>query len=103
MLWENLLSNAFKFTLDADTPRVAVDSFLEEGRVWFRVTDNGTGFDAAQAERLFQAFGRPHGPHEPAGVGLGLAIARRIVGRHGGRIRARGTPAVGAVIELLSR
>ncbi len=100
VLWENLLSNAFKFTLDADTPRVAVDSFLEEGRVWFRVTDNGTGFDAAQAERLFQAFGRPHGPHEPAGVGLGLAIARRIVGRHGGRIRARGTPAVGAVIEF---
>lgn len=100
VLWENLLSNAFKFTAAVDAPKVAVDGFLEEGRVWFRVTDNGSGFDAARAERLFQAFGRPHGQHEPAGVGLGLAIARRIVGRHGGRIRARGTPAVGAVIEF---
>jgi PAS domain S-box-containing protein len=99
-LWASLLSNAFKFTMAVDAPKVAIDSFLEGGRVWFRVTDNGAGFDATQAERLFQAFGRPHSPQDPSGVGLGLAIARRIVSRHGGSIRARGAPAVGAVIEF---
>lgn len=58
--------------------------------------DDGAGFDPARAARLFSPFQRLHGPDEFAGLGIGLAEARRIVERHGGRMWAEGAPDRGA-------
>jgi signal transduction histidine kinase len=66
------------------------------------VTDNGIGFDPAYADRVFEMFQRLHGRGEYEGTGIGLAICRKIVQRHGGRIIARGRPGEGAtfIIDL---
>jgi hypothetical protein len=91
----NLLGNAAKFTRDVPEPQVALsrDSGSEGA---FVVQDNGAGFDAAQADALFQPFVRLHRQEQFHGTGLGLSIVRRIVERHGGSIRAEGQPGRGA-------
>jgi PAS domain S-box-containing protein len=91
----NLLGNAAKFTRDVSAPQVALgrDSGSEGA---FVVQDNGAGFDAAQADALFQPFVRLHRQEQFHGTGLGLSIVRRIVERHGGSIRAEGLPGRGA-------
>src|SRR5690606_28967260 len=68
----------------------------EQGQIQYCVADNGAGFDMARADKLFQPFQRLHMPHEFAGLGVGLATARRIVLRHGGVLRAEAEPGKGA-------
>ena len=80
--------------------RITIDSFEEGGRIWYRVSDNGAGFDMARAQHLFQPFHRLHADSEFAGTGVGLSIARRIVEAHGGSIRARSSPQTGTVMEF---
>jgi PAS domain S-box-containing protein len=99
-VWQNLLGNACKYSARAAEPRVAVDAFLEDGRQWYRVTDNGVGFDMDYARHLFEPFRRLHASSDFAGTGVGLSIVHRIVRRHGGDIRARGSVGVGAVFEF---
>lgn len=85
-LFQNLIANALKFRGEAP-PRVHV-SAEQHGDEWlFAVRDNGIGFDAEHADRLFRMFQRLHGKEYP-GSGIGLALCRRIVERHGGRIWA---------------
>jgi len=93
----NLLSNAFKFTRNTEQAAVSI-GFQQgpEGGVFF-VRDNGIGFDAAHADRLFGAFQRLHRADEFEGSGVGLSIVERVVRRHGGRIWAESTPGQGAV------
>jgi len=84
-LFQNLIGNAIKFH-DEKPPRVHV-SADREGDVWvFSVRDNGIGIDAKQRERIFVIFQRLHAREEFPGTGIGLAICKRIVERHGGRI-----------------
>jgi len=96
---ENLLNNAWKFTARNERPRVEVDQLVAgDGARTISVRDNGVGFDMAFAEKLFQAFQRLHADPEFAGTGIGLAIVRRIIQRHGGRVWAEAEPGAGATV-----
>jgi len=89
-LFDNLLSNALKFTGKRDPAVIRVGCNKEGGEHVYFVQDNGAGFDMEFAERLFQLFQRLHSDNEFEGMGIGLAIVYRIVQRHGGRVWARG-------------
>jgi signal transduction histidine kinase/CheY-like chemotaxis protein len=91
----NLIGNAIKFASKAPQPQVEVGmTEAPEGPAFF-VRDNGVGFDAEQAQRLFQPFRRLHSSAFE-GSGVGLSIVKRIIDRHGGRIWADGAPGKGA-------
>ncbi|MBC7956438.1 MAG: HAMP domain-containing histidine kinase [Cytophagales bacterium] len=94
-VYVNLLGNAVKFSRDAHPPHIEVGAFARDGEQVLYVRDNGIGFDAAQAERLFEPFRRLHGQKYP-GHGVGLSIVKRIVERHGGRLWAQAKPDAGA-------
>jgi len=85
---ENLLSNAWKFTGKTAGARIEFGAAAAGGELVCHVRDNGAGFDMAYAGYLFAPFQRLHRPTEYAGNGVGLATAKRIIARHGGRIWA---------------
>lgn len=94
-LLENLLSNALKFR-GPEPPRIHL-SAQHQGTEWlFSVRDNGIGLDLTQAARIFQMFQRLHTRHEYPGTGIGLALCKKIVERHGGRIWVESAPGQGA-------
>lgn len=99
-VWQNLLENAWKYSAGVAAPKVRVDSHVERGRTWYRVTDNGAGFDMARAGQLFQPFQRMHTGREFEGTGVGLSVVRRIMEHHGGEVRLRSAPGVGTVAEF---
>ena len=84
-LYLNLISNALKFS-DGEHPRVEVTCDRESGELVLGVRDNGIGIDADFHDQIFAPFKRLHGRTEYDGTGIGLAICRRTVERHGGRI-----------------
>jgi len=94
--WSNLLSNAIKFSARHPEPEILISAERRGDEVVFSIRDNGVGFDMTYADQLFGVFNRLHAADEFPGVGVGLAIVRRIVVRHGGRIWARGEPGNGA-------
>nr|WP_295922932.1 PAS domain S-box protein [uncultured Dyadobacter sp.] len=94
-LFQNLLSNALKFT-DGKAPQVTVRSSSEEGLTTIAVTDNGIGIPAEHLEKVFGVFKRLHFPAQYPGTGVGLAICRKVVERHNGKIWAESQPGQGA-------
>jgi PAS domain S-box-containing protein len=94
---ENLLSNAWKFTSKRLVAHVEFGRTQIAGTLVFFVRDDGAGFEAAYADRLFGAFQRLHTTREFAGTGIGLATVQRIVKRHRGRIWAEGEVDCGAI------
>ncbi|HWI11587.1 MAG TPA: ATP-binding protein [Burkholderiaceae bacterium] len=92
----NLLSNAYKYTREVEPGEIEVACEQQGDEPVFRVGDNGSGFDMAHADRLFQAFQRFHHGDQFEGSGVGLSIVQRIVKRHGGRIWAQAAPGKGA-------
>ena len=107
-LFQNLIGNALKFVTPNSSPRIRIFAEREsnpptEGgsdptAEWWRISfqDNGIGFEEKYTDRIFQVFQRLHGRHEYEGTGVGLAICRKIVERHGGIITARSRPGEGA-------
>jgi PAS domain S-box-containing protein len=99
---ENLLGNAWKFTSKTLEARIQVRrSPCDPGWSQFLISDNGAGFDPADADRLFTPFRRLHSVDEFPGTGIGLAIVRRVVHRHGASIKTEGAPGKGAVFTLM--
>ncbi len=96
VVFDNLLGNAWKFTSQREDARIEVGSEIRDGIPAFFVRDNGAGFDTAHAHSLFKPFKRLHTEKQFSGTGIGLATARRIVERHGGRIWAESSPGAGA-------
>jgi PAS domain S-box-containing protein len=104
-LLQNLIGNALKFHRKEDFPVVVVRAEqvndaqpeAEPEQVWrLLVADNGIGFDEKYLDRIFTVFQRLHGKRSYEGTGIGLAVVRKIVERHGGRITAKSTPGQGS-------
>jgi CheY-like chemotaxis protein/signal transduction histidine kinase len=92
----NLLGNAVKFTRNEPKPLIEFGLRVVDAEMLFFIRDNGSGFDMAYADRLFGAFERLHSANEFEGSGVGLALVKQIVARHGGRVWAEGAPGQGA-------
>jgi light-regulated signal transduction histidine kinase (bacteriophytochrome) len=94
-LFQNLVSNAIKFHGDEE-PRVHITARRKRTEWLFSVRDNGIGIDSKYSERIFVVFQRLHAREERSGTGIGLAISKKIVERHGGRIWIESRPGEGA-------
>jgi signal transduction histidine kinase len=99
-LLQNLLGNALKFRRDGVTPEITVRATVADGIAELTVADNGLGFDAQFATRIFRAFERLHGTSAYPGTGIGLALCRKIVERHHGTITADGRENEGATFTV---
>ncbi|HTZ00061.1 MAG TPA: ATP-binding protein, partial [Rhodocyclaceae bacterium] len=97
---QNLLANAVKFTAPRSQAVIEVSGVVEAGENIYCVKDNGVGFDEQFRDKLFGVFQRLHTQEEFEGTGIGLAIVKRIVARHGGRVWAEGRPGEGAAFHF---
>ena len=100
-LFQNLIANALKFRREGVVPVVTIrGENRSDGRITIEIADNGIGFDEKYSDRIFVVFQRLHGRGEYEGSGIGLAIVRKIVERHGGTIQALGRPGEGATFRF---
>jgi light-regulated signal transduction histidine kinase (bacteriophytochrome) len=109
-LLQNLITNALKYRDKNRIPELRINCSIEdskppdsgavERRARISVTDNGIGFDEQHCEQVFEPFQRLHGPDQYEGTGIGLAICRKIVNRHGGEINAISQAGVGSVFTF---
>jgi PAS domain S-box-containing protein len=94
--WVNLISNAIKYSAKKENPVVEIGSFKQDKEVVYYIKDNGAGFSMEYADKLFGVFQRLHRSADFEGTGVGLALVKRIVAKHGGRVWAEGKVNEGA-------
>ena len=99
-IFENLIGNAFKYSAMVAQPEIEIDLRVDQGTSWYRVRDNGIGFDMRYADRLFGMFQRMHSAADFPGTGVGLAIVKRLVERHGGSVEAHSVPGQGTTFRF---
>lgn len=99
-IWSNLLGNAIKFSRERRPGRVRVSAERQDDWARFTIQDNGVGFDPAYVNKLFVLFQRLHGMDEFEGTGVGLAIVKRFVQKHGGLVTATAVPDGGACFSF---
>ncbi|MEO5683908.1 MAG: PAS domain S-box protein [Chitinophagaceae bacterium] len=95
-VWENLISNAVKYTAQKKVAIITIGCNEEDNRYIFNISDNGDGFDMKYANKLFGVFQRLHSEKQFPGTGVGLALVHRIITKHGGSIWAEAAPGTGA-------
>ena len=95
-VWSNLISNAVKYSSRSASPEIHVG--FAHGQYF--VSDNGVGFDMAYSSKLFKLFSRLHGNDDFDGTGIGLAIVKRIVERHGGAVTVQSSVGVGSTFSF---
>jgi light-regulated signal transduction histidine kinase (bacteriophytochrome) len=100
-VWANLLGNAYKYTRPRESARIEVGWGVDpaKGHIFY-VRDNGVGFDTKYSSKLFGVFQRLHRASEFEGTGIGLALTKRIVERHGGTIWAESQLGEGSVFSF---
>jgi two-component system, chemotaxis family, sensor kinase Cph1 len=95
-LFQNLIGNAIKYRSPQRQPEIHISAHRKNGAWQFDVADNGIGFEQQYQDKMFLIFQRLHSRGKYPGTGIGLAICKRIVERHGGGIWAIGDPGNGA-------
>jgi PAS domain S-box-containing protein len=101
ILLNNLLGNAWKFTERHPAARIELGESTERGKPAYFIRDDGAGFEMAYVDKLFGAFQRLHSNNDYQGSGIGLAIVKRIVHRHGGEVWAQGAVEKGATFFFM--
>ena len=101
-VFQNLIGNAIKFRGD-EPPVIRLSAKRKDGGWLFSVSDNGIGIPPEQTERVFEAFHRSHDRNKYEGAGIGLAICKKIIERHGGRIRVESAPGKGSTFYFTIR
>ena len=99
-VWINLISNALKYSRNVRSPQIEIGSSQDDYETIFFIRDNGVGFDIKYVEKLFGVFQRLHSEREFEGTGIGLAIIKRIISKHGGKVWAEGKLNMGATFHF---
>lgn len=101
LVWLNLISNAIKYSSQKENPQVEIGAIQEMNENIYVVKDNGAGFDMKYYNKLFDVFSRLHDHEEFEGTGVGLAIVKKIISLHGGRIWAEAKTGKGAAFYFV--
>jgi len=99
-VWMNLIGNAMKYSSKNAEARITVGSIKERREVEYFIRDNGAGMDMRYADKLFKVFQRLHSQEEFEGTGVGLALVKRILDKHGGDIVVESSPGNGATFSF---
>jgi len=99
-VWLNLISNAIKYTKPRDVCIIKISGYEDQESCNYKIEDNGVGFDTQYSEKLFNLFQRLHNEREFEGTGVGLAIVKRIIQRHNGKVWAESEMGKGATFNF---